>query len=167
MFLFYWSIRVAICTLFAIENYTINLKRLAMKFRSKIRSLILKELLAPIIAIISIIVIGFFGFIYIEGFSPLKSIYMLVTTFSMIGYGDVVPLTDTGKIFTIIIVLSGFTLGLFSIGKITAFIAEGELPTLLKQRKMNKELEKMNDHYIICGYGKTGKKYWMICYKRN
>ena len=129
-----------------------------MKFRSKIRSLILKELLAPIIAIFSIILIGFFGYIYIEGFSPLKSIYMLVTTFSMIGYGDVVPYTDTGKIFTIIIVLSGFTLGVFSIGKITAFIADGELSTLLKHRKMNKELEKMNGHYIICGYGKTGKK---------
>ncbi|MDD3323074.1 MAG: NAD-binding protein [Paludibacter sp.] len=129
-----------------------------MKYKSKIKSLILKELLVPLIAIFSILTIGFFGYIFIEGFSPLLTIYMLVTSFSMIGYGDVVPLTDAGRIFTILLILSGFSFGLFSIGKITAFIAEGEISTLLKQRKMNKQLNSMKDHYIICGYGKTGKK---------
>lgn len=83
---------------------------------------------------------------------------MLVITFATIGYGDVVPMTDVGKVFTICIVISGFTAGLYSIGKISAFFAEGELSTLLKQRKMNKALDTMKGHYIICGYGKTGKR---------
>ncbi len=129
-----------------------------MKYRTSFRSLILKELLFPILAILAIVIIAFWGFIIIDGFSPLDSIYMLVTTFSMIGYGDVVPLTDSGRIFTIIIVLSGFSIGLFSIAKISAFFAEGELSTLLKQRKMDKMLDSMENHYIVCGYGKTGKR---------
>lgn len=129
-----------------------------MRYKSRIKSLILRELLVPLVVIIIMLLIGFFGFILIEGFSPLNSIYMLVSTFSMVGYGDVVPITDAGRIFTIIIILSGFALGIFSIGKISAFVVEGELSTLLKLRKMNKKLDAMSNHYIICGYGKTGKR---------
>jgi voltage-gated potassium channel len=108
-------------------------------------------------AIFSILLIGFLGLIVFEGFSPLQSLYMLVITFATIGYGDVVPVTDVGKIFTICIILAGFTVGLFAIGKISAFFVEGELSKLLKQRKMDKVLDAMNNHYIVCGYGKTGK----------
>jgi voltage-gated potassium channel len=129
-----------------------------MRKESKIKSLILKELLIPIVAVSSIFIIAFFGYVFIEGFSPLKSLYFMATTFSTIGYGDVVPTTNIGKIFTIFIIISAFTVGLYAIGKITTFFAEGELSKLLKQRKMNKVLDSMNDHYIVCGYGKTGKR---------
>jgi len=128
-----------------------------MKQLSKLKSLLLKGLVVPLVVIFSLFVIGILGMIYFEGFTPLHSVYMLISTFSMIGYGDVVPVTDAGMIFTICIIISGFTVGLYSIGKITAFFAEGELSKLLKQRKMNKALDKMKDHYIVCGFGKTGK----------
>jgi len=129
-----------------------------MKLGSKVRTLILKELLVPLVAIFSILIIAFFGYIIIEGLSPLKSLYLMVITFSTIGYGDVVPVTDVGRIFTICIILSAFTVGLYAVGKISAFFVEGELSKLLKQRKMNKVLDAMDDHYIVCGYGKTGKR---------
>ncbi|MEI7501719.1 MAG: potassium channel protein [Paludibacter sp.] len=120
--------------------------------------MILRELLVPILIILSILIIGFWGFIIIEDISPLQSLYMLVITIATIGYGDVVPITDVGKVFTICIILSSFTAGIYSIGKISAFFAEGELSNILKQRKMNKVLDSMKGHYIICGYGKTGKR---------
>jgi len=125
--------------------------------KSKVRNLILRELLVPLLALSGILIVGFLGYIIIEGLSPLQSLYMLVITFATIGYGDVVPITSAGKIFTICIVISGFTIGLYAIGKISAFFVEGELLNILKQRKMNKVLDSMHDHYIICGYGKTGK----------
>jgi len=128
-----------------------------MRLRTKLRSLVLRELLVPLLAIFAILIIGFFGYIFIEGFSPLKSFYMLVITFATIGYGDVVPVTDAGRIFTICIVISGLTVGVYAVGKISAFFVEGELSKILKQRKMNKVLSSMNGHYIVCGYGKTGK----------
>jgi voltage-gated potassium channel len=128
-----------------------------MKKKLSVKSLIFRELFVPLAALFSITIIAFFGYIIIEGFSPLKSLYMLVITFATIGFGDVVPVTNAGRIFTICIVISGFTVGLYAIGKISAFFVEGELSKLLKQRKMNKTLESMKDHYIVCGYGKTGK----------
>jgi len=129
-----------------------------MRIRSKIKQLIFRELLLPMLIILSILIIGFLGYIFIEGLSPLKSLYMLVITFATIGYGDIVPMTDVGKVFTIFIVISGFTAGVYSIGKISAFFAEGELSNLLKQRKMNRVLDTMKGHYIVCGYGKTGRR---------
>ena len=128
-----------------------------MKRKNSINSLLFRELFVPFVALFLIFIIGFLGFIFIEGFTPLKSLYMLVITFATIGYGDVVPVTSAGRIFTIFIVIGGFTVGLYAIGRISAFFVEGELSKLLKQRKMNKTLEAMKDHYIVCGYGKTGK----------
>ena len=96
-----------------------------MRFKSKLKALALKELLIPLLAIITIIIIAFVGFIIIEGFSPLQSLYLLVITFATIGYGDIVPISDVGKIFTICIIISGFTVGIYSIGKISAFFVEG------------------------------------------
>ena len=129
-----------------------------MKKKTNVRSLILKELLVPFLAVLSILIIAFFGYIILEGLTPLESLYLMVITFATIGYGDVVPITDAGRIFTICIIISGFTVGLYAIGKISAFFVEGELSKLLKQRKMNKVLDSMKDHYIVCGYGKTGKR---------
>jgi voltage-gated potassium channel len=129
-----------------------------MIFRKKIRALLLKELLSPVLALILILLTGFAGLMFFEHLPPLQAIYLLVITLGTVGFGDVVPVTNEGKIFIILLLLSALTVGLYAIGKITTFFAEGELSTLLKQRKMNKELEKMNDHYIVCGYGKTGKR---------
>jgi len=129
-----------------------------MEFKTRIRTLIFRELFVPLLAIFAIVIIGFVGLMFIEKLSPLQSIYMLVITLATIGYGDVVPVTDAGKIFIICIVLAGLTVGLYAVGKISAFFVEGELSKLLKQRKMNKVLNSMKDHYIVCGYGKTGKR---------
>jgi len=129
-----------------------------MEFKTRIRTLIFRELFVPLLAIFAIVIIGFVGLMFIEKLSPLQSLYMLVITLATIGYGDVVPVTDAGKIFIICIVLAGLTVGLYAVGKISAFFVEGELSKLLKQRKMNKVLNSMKDHYIVCGYGKTGKR---------
>lgn len=128
-----------------------------MKKQLRIRSLLLRELFLPLMALFLIFIIGFLGYIFIEHLSPLKSLYLLVITFATIGFGDIVPHTTEGRIFTILLVISGFTIGLYAIGKISAFFVDGELFKLLKIRKMNKTLESLKDHYIVCGYGKTGK----------
>lgn len=159
---FYFQKKVNIAKLYLslkivfVKPNVIQLKK--MRFRSKLKNLVFRELMVPMLIILTILIIGFFGYIIIERLSPLKSLYMLVVTFATIGYGDIVPMTDVGRVFTICIVISGFTVGLYSIGKISAFFAEGEFLNLLKQRKMNKVLDTMKGHYIVCGYGKTGKR---------
>ncbi|HLP04446.1 MAG TPA: potassium channel protein [Paludibacter sp.] len=128
-----------------------------MKSKSKLRNLVFKELLIPLVALILIFAVGFAGFIVIEGFSPLKSLYLIVMTFATVGYGDVVPVSDAGRMLAAGIVIAEFTVGLYALGRISTFIVEGEFSKLLKVRKMNRTLESMKDHYIVCGYGKTGK----------
>jgi len=117
-----------------------------------------KKFFIPLALIIFIFIVGYFGFIILEGYSPLESVYMLVTTFSMIGYGEIQPLSDSGRIFNMILIISGFSVGLYAIGQFSTFFIEGEFSKLLKYRKMNKTLSNLKDHYIVCGYGKTGKK---------
>lgn len=123
-------------------------------FRKAVR----KKFLVPLALIILILVIGYFGFIFLEGYSPLESVYMIITTFSMIGYGEIQPLSDAGRIFNMALIISGFSVGLYAIGQLSTFFIEGEFSKLLKIRKMNKRLSNLKDHYIVCGYGKTGKK---------
>jgi voltage-gated potassium channel len=126
--------------------------------KSNAKSLIWKQFFVPITAIILILIAGFFGYILIEGYSPLDSLYMLVITFTTIGYCEVHPLSPEGRVFTIILIISGFTVGLYAIGKLSSFFMEGELSKLLKIKRMNASLESLKGHYIICGYGKTGKR---------
>ncbi len=126
--------------------------------RSKYKSLIIRQFIIPVAAIASILTVGFFGYIILEGYTPLESLYMMVITFATIGYGEVQPLSETGRIFTIILITAGFTVGLYAIGKLSAFFVEGELHNIIKIRRMNRQLENMKGHYIVCGYGKTGKR---------
>jgi voltage-gated potassium channel len=126
--------------------------------KSELNSLIWRQLFIPLVVLGSILLVGFAGFIYLEGYSPVDSFYMLLITFSTVGYGEIHPLSETGRIFNIFLIISGFTVGLYSIGRLSAFFWDGELTKLLKRKSMNKTLESLKDHYIVCGYGKTGKK---------
>ena len=126
--------------------------------KSELNSLFWKQLFIPLLVLGSILMIGFVGYIYLEGYSPIDAIYMLLITFTTIGYGEIQPLSSTGSVFNIFLIISGFTAGFYSLGRLSAFFLDGELNKLLKRNAMNKTLESLSNHYIVCGYGKTGKK---------
>ena len=123
-----------------------------------IRSQIWRQFLVPITALIIVLLAGILGYILIEGYTPLNALYMIVITFATIGYGEPQPLSPTGRIFTICLIVAGFSVGVYAIGKLSSFFMEGELAKLLKIKRMNKALENLKNHYIVCGYGKTGKR---------
>ena len=133
-------------------------KRYRLHGETNANALIRRRFFVPIAALVGIVITGFFGYIIIEGYSPLDSLYMLVITFATIGYGEVRPLSDAGRVFNILLIVSGFTVGLYALGRVSAFFMEGELLNVLKLKRMDKALANLKDHYIICGYGKTGKK---------
>jgi voltage-gated potassium channel len=126
--------------------------------KSELNTLIWKQLFLPLVVLGSILIIGFMGYIFLEGYSPLESIYMLIITFTTIGYGEIKPLSNEGRLFNIVLILSGFTAGVYSLSRLSAFILDGEFSKLLKRKAMNKLLLNLKDHYIVCGYGKTGRK---------
>jgi len=94
----------------------------------------------------------------IEKFSFLDAVYMTVITITTIGYGEVHPLSHDGKIFNIIFIITSFTTITFALARFTQTIISGELQEYFKHRKMIKELNKMNDHVIICGFGRNGQQ---------
>ncbi|MFI5220327.1 MAG: potassium channel family protein [Bacteroidia bacterium] len=105
-----------------------------------------------------ILIIGTCGYIFIEGYTFLDAFYMTIITMGSVGFREVNPLSDAGKIFTSgLIVMSLLTLG-YSITVITTYIIEGEFQQYFKHQKVKNEIQKLNRHVIVCGYGRNGKQ---------
>lgn len=110
------------------------------------------------IAILIIIFIGIVGFMVIEGFRLLDAIYMTLITVTTIGYMEVHPLSDAGRIFTIILIITSFSTISYALAKLTQFIASGEMSIYMKNRIIMNKLDKLSNHVIICGFGRNGQQ---------
>ena len=114
-----------------------------------------------IIASICIIIIffaGIFGYHLIEGWNYLDSMYMMIITLSTIGFGETHPLSPAGRLLTIFIIIFGITTGAYVLQGIARFIVEGELSKMIKKQKLQKQIEAIKDHFIICGFGRIGSR---------
>jgi voltage-gated potassium channel len=85
--------------------------------------------------------------------------YMTVISITSVGFGEVIPITGNvpAEIFTMIVITFGMGIGLYGLSTLTALLIEGELSGILRKKKMNKKIEKLTDHFIVCGGGTTGK----------
>jgi len=81
----------------------------------------------------------------------------LVTTFTTIGYGETHPLSHAGRVFNVGLILVGVSLVFLGIGSLTQGLLEFELREFFGKRKMEREIERLKDHYIICGAGRVGR----------
>ncbi len=115
------------------------------------------NLKTSIALLVLIVMIGTAGFHFLESADLVTSFYWTIVTITTLGYGDVVPQTIGGRIFTIIIIISGVSVALYTFTAAMAFSMEGELKTILGVSKMQEKIGKMTGHAIICGYGKVGK----------
>src|SRR5947209_9654162 len=109
------------------------------------------------LALTAVIVVGTAGYQFIEGWPWFDGFYMVVTTLTTIGYQEVHPLSHAGRIFNVFIILSGVALVLVGIGAITQALLEFELQSFFGRRRMEREIGRLSDHYIICGAGRVGR----------
>jgi len=116
-----------------------------------------KKLIGIIIALAVVISSGACGYMLIEGWRPLEAFYMTIITLSSVGFMEVHPLSDTGRIFTVFLILCGSGILIYAVSIITAFIVEGELSDVIRRRKMNRKIEQLTGHYIVCGADRTGR----------
>jgi len=107
-----------------------------------------------------LLLFGTSGYVWLEDCSFLDGLYMTVITVTTVGYGEIIPLSIQGKLFTIVLILMGVGFVLFLFGRITEAIVEGGLHKILGKIKMQKKVARMKDHYIVCGFGRIGK---VIC----
>ena len=116
------------------------------------------RLLQPLIALYVIIIAGIAGYMLIEKASFLDSLFMTTISITTVGYGEVVPLSDAGKVFTIIMLITSWGTFAFAIARITQFVVNGEVNKYFKNRKLMKNISKLENHVILCGYGRNGQQ---------
>lgn len=116
-----------------------------------------KRFRAIIFVLTSVLLIGTIGYWAIEDWTLLDSLYMTLITLTTIGFGEVHQLSGQGKVFTILLVIFGVAGAAYSIRILGQMILEGQLRRYLGRRMMEKQLKKLNNHYIVCGYGRVGE----------
>jgi voltage-gated potassium channel len=99
---------------------------------------------------------GTAGFILIEGYPPLDAFYMTLTTVTTVGYGEIHPLSQAGRVFNSFLIAFGVTTIFFAIGLMTQTIVELQLGEYFENRRNKRMIDKLQNHYIICGYGRVG-----------
>ncbi|MDH5707224.1 MAG: potassium channel protein, partial [Candidatus Aminicenantes bacterium] len=111
----------------------------------------------PLLLILLMIIIGIIGFHIIEGWPFLDCLYMTVITIFTVGFKEVYDLSPVGRIFTIFIILGGVGTAIFAFTKMAEIVYGGGIKNFLWRRRMEKKLENLKDHYIICGHGRMGR----------
>jgi voltage-gated potassium channel len=117
------------------------------------RRLLVAALLLP-----ALLVLGVAGYMLIEGWSFLDALYMTVTTVTTVGFREVKPLSDGGRIFTIFLILFGVGVAFYILTTLVATVVEGDLGLALGVRRMKGRIEALSDHYILCGFGRVGEE---------
>jgi voltage-gated potassium channel len=118
-----------------------------------------RHLITGFLFLISIILIGTIGYMFIEGWSLNDSLFMTMITITTTGFQEVHPLSGLGQIFTEILLIMSFGTILYIGGIGVQYIIESKF---IRRRRMNKQLDNLKDHYIVCGFGRMGSH---ICEK--
>jgi len=109
------------------------------------------------LALIALVLIGMAGFHFLEHWSWFDGFYMVLTTITTIGYGEVHPLSQAGRVFNSFIIITGVGLVLLFFGGATQALLEFELQSVFGRRRMDREISRLSHHYIICGAGRVGR----------
>jgi voltage-gated potassium channel len=109
------------------------------------------------LALALVILAGTAGFHFIEGWPWFDGVYMVVTTLTTIGYQETHPLSHAGRVFNVGVIVAGVSLVFLAIGALTQALLEFELLSFFGRRKMEREIGRLTDHYIICGAGRVGR----------
>jgi len=117
----------------------------------------IKQIKIGITVIGVIILLASLGLMRYENWDFFTSLYVTIITITTVGYGDYTPQTIEGKIITIGYVIFGAGAMAYTFGSIAGFFIEGRFKTIIRLKKMKSRLKKMENHYIICGFGKIGK----------
>jgi voltage-gated potassium channel len=116
----------------------------------------LRRFSVSIISVVLLVISGTVGYMYLENMSLLDALYMTVITVATVGFSEVRPLDDVGKIFTMVLIVGGTGIFFFTLTNVAVFFVSGEWKEHWEQQRNERMLRKLNDHFIICGYGRLG-----------
>lgn len=116
-----------------------------------------RRLVLLALLLLGVVAAGTAGFVWIEGWPVFDGLYMTIITLTTIGYGETHPLSDRGRVFNVGLIVVGFTTLFALVGTLTQALIEFELGTYFGQRRMERQLGKLKDHFIVCGLGRVGR----------
>lgn len=119
-----------------------------------------KRLIFALIFITLIIAVGSAGYMFIEGWNCLDSLYMTVITIASVGFKEVHDLSPNGRIFTILLIICGVGSVAYALTAVAKIVLEGEIKEIFGRKRLEKKIKELKNHYIVCGYGRMGK---IIC----
>ncbi|HET6420745.1 MAG TPA: NAD-binding protein [Geobacteraceae bacterium] len=119
-----------------------------------------RHLKISVIVLLGLISVGTAGYSMIEGWRVLDSLFMTITTLSTVGYGEIHPLSDSGRIFTMVLIVFGVGVLGYIVGSLAQIMFEGQFQRIFGRKKVEKKIEALRDHYIVCGFGRIGT---LIC----
>jgi voltage-gated potassium channel len=108
-------------------------------------------------AVAVILTAGTLGFIFIDGYPPFDAFYMTLITVSTVGYEELHPLSHAGRVFNSFLIFFGVSIMLLAVGSMTQSIIELELNQYFGRRRNKRMIDNLNDHYIVCGFGRVGR----------
>lgn len=117
-----------------------------------------RHLLGGAIALGCVVLSGILWYRLVEGWTWLDATYMAVITLATVGFAEVQPLGTRGRLFTIILILMGVVVIAYILNAFTEGLLQGHFQAGIRLRQRRKLMESLQDHYIICGYGRTGQQ---------
>jgi voltage-gated potassium channel len=117
-----------------------------------------RKVYIALLLLITILCIGITGFIFIEDYSLGEAFYMTVITISTVGFNEVRPLSETGRVFTAFLIIFSFSTFVYAVTSISNYILDGEYKIYFRESRIKKQVSKISEHTIICGYGRNGKQ---------
>ena len=116
-----------------------------------------RRLRISLLALLLVVAVGVFGYRFLEGLSFLDAFYMTIITISTVGFREVADFSLAGRILTIVLILFGVGTALLVFTSITQWVVEGELRQLWGRRRVERRIEQLQDHHILCGFGRVGR----------
>ncbi|MGO8763051.1 MAG: potassium channel family protein, partial [Desulfobaccales bacterium] len=107
--------------------------------------------------LLALLIFGSLGFMWLEGWNFFDALYMTVTTLATVGYGEIHPLDHIGRIYNMVLILTGMGVLFYIVSSLARVVIEGELQAVLGRRKLIKHIRRLKNHYIICGFGRIGE----------
>ena len=126
-----------------------------------------RRLLYATFAIFSMLCVGAVGFRFFEGWNWLESFYVATQTVTTVGYGDFPSKTPAGKMFAIVFMLTGAGTVLYALTVLAQSVLQSEIVEALDVRRKTREMDKLKDHYIVCGAGRVGRRIIRNLQKEN
>ena len=115
------------------------------------------KVIRGLIFLFLVLVAGTAWFAIVEGFTVLDGLYMTVITVSTVGFREVHELDGSGRIFVVLLIVSGLTVLTYTLGSVGRVIVEGSIQRYVGRKRMLREIDKLREHYIVCGHGRMGQ----------